>query len=523
MKKISIILISLIFGLSSCGDFLDINNNPNTPNESVPGPDLRLPPLITQTMDAYGSAATRCAFLIQSAGFYESVNSRYYEVQRWNMRGGDYNWAWQAWYVNAAVNIDPLITKATEVQAYHYEGAARFIKAFGFSFIAGMYGTAVYDDFAKETITPSYQYADYIYEQCLKELDLAIESFKKTQPASAVAFSKGDILAKGNTDIWIKACYGLKARLLNHMSGTPNFKATDVIAALNNAAKSNSDNLTITYVNNPADATSNLESLQYTNFSSTGRVGIMLHRYLMNDFPGGSKVIDPRRDTLIPMNAFSISKKPHLAARVLPVDVTSTFLPTHNKTTTDTLYAAWGKKRDGGREYGCLRGTFYASRESKAYIMPYHEVELIKAEVLFNSGDKAGAYTAYINAVRANMQELCVPEAKITQYLQSAAIPQSAGALSLSNIMREKYISCLYTVEPWFDMRKYNYSTNVFPGFNRPNAKYIWDKFPADAYPQRIPMATYETDYNATKLREAEPDYDKPSYSVKVVFPIVNK
>lgn len=531
MKKLSIILLCLIMGLSSCNDFLDVNENPNTPNESVPTPDLRLPPIITQMMDAYGSGATRCAYITQSLGFYNSVGSRYYEIQCWNLRSSDMNWPWQAWYVNSAVNIAPMIEKAQAENAYHYEAAGRFLYAYGFSSMAAMYGSVVFDDFATETILPSYQKADYVYEKCLKEIDMAIDLFKKEQPAGATPFQKGDILAGGNTNIWIKACYGLKARLMNHLSGSSSFNAEEVLQALNNAAQSNSDNLFIKYVNDPADATSNLESLQYTNVSTTARVGVMMYKYLYNAFPGGSSVIDPRRDTLIPMNVFANSTtNPELAARVLPVDITSDFLPNAKGVSSkpeykvDSLYAAYGKGRSGNKEYGCLRGlTFYTNRESVAYLMPYHEIELIRAEVLFNKGDKPGAYTAYLNGMRANMQELGLDNAKIDAHIASAAVPQNSGALTLSHIMREKFISCLYTMEPWYDMRKYNYSTEVYPGYNKPNEKFIWTQYPSNGTPQRFPVATYETDYNSAQIRLAEPDYDKPSYTTKIIFPLMGQ
>ena len=187
MKRIYI-LICLILGLSSCGNFLDINDNPNTPNESVPTPDLRLPPIITQMMDAYGSGATRCGFFIQSVGFYNSVGSRYYEMQRWNMRSADVNWPWQAWYVNSAVNIKPMIIKAQEEDAYHYEAAGRFLFAYGFAEMASMYGSVVFDDFATATVLPSYQKAEYVYEQCLQEIETAITLFKMQQPPAATPF-----------------------------------------------------------------------------------------------------------------------------------------------------------------------------------------------------------------------------------------------------------------------------------------------------------------------------------------------
>ncbi len=44
------------------------------------------------------------------------------------------NWPWQSWYVNTGVNVDPLIVAAEKVEAWHYIGAAKVIKAWGFGY-----------------------------------------------------------------------------------------------------------------------------------------------------------------------------------------------------------------------------------------------------------------------------------------------------------------------------------------------------------------------------------------------------
>ena len=121
------------------------------------------------------------------------------------------------------------------------------------------------------------------------------------------------------------------------------------------------------------------------------------------------------------------------------------------------------------------------------------------------------------------MQELGIATADINTHLTSSAVPQNSGDLTLSHIMREKFISCIFTMEPWYDMRRYNFSTNVYPGFGRPNSTFIWDQYPSDGYPHRFSVATYETDYNSAQVRRAEPTYDQPSYTTIPVFPTISK
>lgn len=518
MKKIYIIILSFLFGFTtSCSSFLDINNNPNTADETVPTPDLRLPPIIVNLMDGYGSGGTRCGYLTQQIGFMD-YPSRYYRVgNQWKQSAGDMNWPWQSWYIFTAVNIKPTIEKSQKEEAYHYEGAALFLKAYGFSAMANMFGSVVYDDFATETITPSYQSADYVYNKCIEDIDQAIVLLSKSQPATATPFAKGDILFKGDVQKWIKACYGLKARLLNHFSGATDFNPQAVLDALNNAAQSNDDNMYLQYINNPADLTADKEAIQYTNLRTSGLMGYLQDKYLNNTFIGGSHITDPRADTLMPRNLLG-------TGRVKGVDMSSQnyHLPNYvNSPIEDGEYFATSYGRGGNSyDYACYAGTtFYTRRDSKAYLMPYHELCLIKAEVLFNKGDKPGALIALKAGMRANMLELGVDAAKIDAFLLSAAVPQTVGELTLSSIMREKFISCVYTLEPWTDMRRYNFDTNIFPDFRPPHTSLIWSELPANYRPHRFVPATYETSYNSAKLLEAEPDYASPGYTAKPIFP----
>src|SRR5690606_25696685 len=128
-------------------------------------------------------------------------------------------WSWQVRYVTGAVNIDPLIEAAEEDGAYHYIGAAKVIKAWGFGALADFYGMMPYDEFNDPTtITPKFDDGSYIQEQILQLLDEAVADFQKTQETGAEPLSDGDILNGGNVDNWIRLAYGLKARFLNHTS-----------------------------------------------------------------------------------------------------------------------------------------------------------------------------------------------------------------------------------------------------------------------------------------------------------------
>lgn len=114
-------------------------------------------------------------------------------------------------------------------------------------------------------------------------------------------------------------------------------------------------------------------------------------------------------------------------------------------------------------------------------------------------GDKANAYAAYRAGIQADLDMM---QAKLTQwqaagydknaagvtipdmepmnqndinaYLASNAVAQSPGALTMSDIMLQKYIAMGCSIENYNDMRRFDYSAGdvgnfgvVYPGYQR--------------------------------------------------------
>ncbi|MGH2566682.1 MAG: SusD/RagB family nutrient-binding outer membrane lipoprotein, partial [Ginsengibacter sp.] len=132
-------------------------------------------------------------------------------------------------------------------------------------------------------------------------------------------------------------------------------------------------------------------------------------------------------------------------------------------------------------------------------ILTYHEMCFIKAEAYMRKGDAANAYTAYKAGIQADMDMMQaklqqwdgvyglhataqipnpdmspMDQTDITNYLSSSAVAQSAGALTMADIMLQKYIAMGCSIENYNDMRRFNYSTGnvgsfgvVYPGYQR--------------------------------------------------------
>ena len=152
---------------------------------------------------------------------------------------------------------------------------------------------------------------------------------------------------------------------------------------------------------------------------------------------------------------------------------------------------------------------FYSSSSSDFYILSYEELKFIEAEAAWLNGNTARAYSAYEDAVRTNMLRMGIDATAIDSYLSSnsLAAANAEADLTLEKIMFQKYLTMPFHPEVWVDMRRYDYSDQVYPGFEQPaNA----DASLNGEFIRRIDMFDAEIQYNVdetTRIGALELDY----------------
>lgn len=303
MKKsiYSFIVLLMVISLTSCKDWLDVNSNPNIANDEVPTPDLRLRSIQMQFVDAYESSGTRASWITQNIT-KTGGNTNNDLIARWNFPLASATWPYQAFFVYTAGNLNPLIEKATEEEAWHYVGAAQLIHAWGFMLMTDLYGEMPYTEALTGEITPKYDDGKTIFYGSLEMLDKAIENLSKSQPAGATPLADGDIWNGGDVDKWLMLAHGLKARWLNNLSKKSFYDPDEILANLEKGPRAVSDNTVMRYINSASsDRAGSLASLQFGNVgSTTTRMSKWYVDLLTNTFEGGSGVVDPRATRIIP-------------------------------------------------------------------------------------------------------------------------------------------------------------------------------------------------------------------------------
>ena len=583
MKYMKNILMAFVcvLALASCNEWLDVNTDPENPSSESALFQNRLAHIEFYTNSANQFAAWRSSMSMGDWTRSPQNGGNYYNMSIWYPVSGITTTAYQWWFVGAACNINDMYTRAYEAEAWHYCGVAKIIRAYGFMLMTDLHGEMPYTDALSENATPVYDNGKTIYLGVLKELDEGLEFLSRSQAADVPALSLGDYWGGGDVNKWIKFGNLLKARycakLNKKQTGSyldGKYDTATILAALNNGPQSISDDMVIRHTddNGPThDVLGWDEPVDYSPiFSVCGmNAGYMVTEMLVNNLTnfGGYGVEDPRADKVIPWAYDTFTDKSSTPAgvkwtgnwrRSLGVDMTSEnsplmsagprradwsadkgwFTPSPYTETRpgDIYYVECTSDCKGyfanpsimyyrrGKPECAESGSFYSRVSSPTYLGTYAEACFIKAEILFNNGDRSGAFTAYKNGIKASMDQMNITlkqwvsedasladcpsftpmtDAEINNFLNTGI--GTAADLTLGKILTQKRLALHYSVEIWNDMRRYDFDENLFLGWKIPSYHKMVAKavaaIPAGKQFRRWQQCSHEYNYNKVNLK----------------------
>ncbi len=502
MRKLTstLVLIALSMGLSNCNKYLDINVDPANPQ--VADPSALLPPMIQQTVLGEQFDSRFIGKYIQSWG--DAAANDTWDRHGYQAGSDNAGLIWRVNYWNLGPNVNLLIDQATANQQWEFVGAAKALFAWSWQTTTDYHGEII----LKQAFEPNRFVFDYdtqpdVYEHTAKLANEALETFNRTDGVQGAAIfnrNGADQAYKGDKSKWVKFTYAVLARNMLHQSNKSTFNADKVIEYCDKSLASNADNFVVPYASGNT-ATLSFMGPTRSNFGSYRQTDWLI-KMLDGSLLGAA---DPRLNILA-------SPSPDGKYRGVTVTYGDPNNINGNEARIPTL---WGVVSN--QVTTSTPGKYIFTDLAGFPLMTYSEVEFMKAEAAFKKGDKAVAYDAYKKAVAAAMDFAGVTAANRETYLASNAVPKAAASLKLSDIMMQKYLA-LYghgVIETWVDMRRYKYSSEVYPGFTPPsperlfpdnngklayrvrpryNSEYVWNRASLDKYGgNNLDYHTYET------------------------------
>ncbi|TDH26774.1 SusD/RagB family nutrient-binding outer membrane lipoprotein [Segetibacter sp. 3557_3] len=311
MKKLQYIILGsvLLLSLASCKKFLDVNTDPDNPNNATIAVQNRLPWIEHFYQYTSGVANFRTA---AAAGVYYSNSATGNALSTtWIAHTGNTT-PYQTWFVEVASNLNDMYNTAQKNGAYHYMAAADVFHALGFMQMLDIYGEMPYTQALAGNPSPSYDDGKTIYYGCMAKLNEAISLFGRTQEASAPSLGTGDLWNGGDVNKWIKLCWGLKARYMLKLSKkTDLYNADSILYCLSRAPQSNAENTVGPGFNNSTvtdyllgDPVVTNGNFDYAAYGSNQRISQYYYNLLTN--MRGSGVVDPRMSKIVPASMANV-------------------------------------------------------------------------------------------------------------------------------------------------------------------------------------------------------------------------
>src|SRR5689334_3660528 len=161
----------LILGATSCKKWLDVNQDPNNPNNESVLIQNRLPWI--EHFYQYTSGVSNFRTSAQSGVYYSNSAAGNALTTTWIAHTGNTT-PYQTWFVEVASNLNDLYNSAAKQNAYSYMAAANVFHALGFMQMLDIYGEMPYTQALSGIPSPAFDDGKTIYNGCMAKLNEAI-------------------------------------------------------------------------------------------------------------------------------------------------------------------------------------------------------------------------------------------------------------------------------------------------------------------------------------------------------------
>jgi len=430
-NKIKVLLgASLVLSASACESYIDVNENPNNPQDA-PISGLMTNITYETSLNVYREGSTVSNYVQYLASPNPASSSD-------TMEPLNFSSLWFSLY-NVMTDLYTMNEKAEAEGALQYLGAGQVLMALNLGMTVDLFGDVPFSEsFNFSTVTPAYDDDQVLYGNVLNLLDQGISNLQATSTSS---IGNDDFIYGGDIDLWLKFANTLKARYMIHMKGDNGYNAAEVLAASDKGFKSNSQNAQVFFFEQRFNPWAQ-DAINNANLLLTGWVSEQFIQALDGtSYP----TVDPR-----------------LALMIGTTDE-GEFLGTVNG-------AGRGNAPEQGARSTLVEGQYYTTREAPLLIATYAELKFIEAEAAFDT-DKSRSYAAYLAGIEAHMDMLSVNSADKATYLAAPSVSMGASALTIDAIFKEKYVAMFLHPETWNDARRhdYGYKNMTLPANVNPN------------------------------------------------------
>lgn len=428
MKRFKLTLIfafiaSVVF--TSCTkDFDTINIDPNNPT-TLPS-HLLLPSTVRQFSNTSYSVFVGGEF----AGWAgQLAKVQYNDEQRYIPRESVITSTWSNMFAVGISDADQMYKIGGDEENPNIQGAALVLQAYGYAFVADIYGDAPFTEammVSEGILSPAYDAQETVYDGILAKLDEAMTLLGTGGTIDATS----DILYGGDVDKWIGFAASLKFRVLMRMSGVRSV-GSELQALVNTGLlfSSNDEEAKLIYTSDAPSANPMYESIVFGT-----RLEWKVNEQMVDLLTNNG---DPRLPVYVQPNGDG-------EYRGKPSGIESVPNNDYNYDNVSPI------------------GEFYLRPEAPGFFVSYAELQFLMAEAAQKgliSGGNAAASDYFREGIRASLEFNEISDGDAAAYLASnPAQLATSESVALSQIGNEKW-KALYCqgYEAWSEQRRTGY------------------------------------------------------------------
>ncbi|GAA0528753.1 SusD/RagB family nutrient-binding outer membrane lipoprotein [Chitinophaga japonensis] len=228
-KSVAGMLAVLTLSVTGCKKFLDVNDNPNLPEEVdvpliMPSPQAAIAHVVGNPFQIFGSIWGQ--YWTQSP-----YSSQYKVIDQYQPSSSSFDRPWGMLYNDALEDLQIIISNKGQEKYKQYAGIAYLLKAYDFQLITDAFGDAPLKDagLGDENLNPRYDSQQEIYDSIFSYID---QGLALIDASSAFAPGSEDLVFQGDMEQWTAFGNTLKLRAYLRLSEVDADKAQAGIAAL---------------------------------------------------------------------------------------------------------------------------------------------------------------------------------------------------------------------------------------------------------------------------------------------------
>lgn len=466
MRNFLIGIIAVVVVTTGCKKYLDVNLNPNAPQEveaAVLLPSIQSNFGIGLQFDArFLNNYTQNWIWFQPSG--DTPLRHVWQYHGYRFGADDAGDLWRNVYWRGGINLSNLISDGQKNEKWDYVGVGLVLRAWGWQMLTDLHGEMIVSeafDPAKNVF--NYDSQESIYGEVVKLSNEAIVNLRRGDGAvSQASLRRGDLIYNGDRDKWKKFAFALLAINASHLSNKAIYNPDKVISFIDSSFTSNADDALLSFTGTGSSDANPFGPLR-NNLSPYAQGQFVVN--LMNGtvYPG---LTDPRMRIMLAPSGDGQFRG------LLPGQGVSTAIPVAQRpvnlfsTTLSTSLT------------GTVVSKYLFTDKAPLPLITYSQLQFIKAEAYFKKGDLVNADASYKRGIESHM-DFVNQNANTSSVPLIAATEKSAYVtaitsvpITLSNILMQKYIA-LYgfgLIETWSDLRRYDYDPDIFKTFTLPRA-----------------------------------------------------